>query len=59
MHRYPLGFARRPIRPPLMHDITPAAGPPAPLPWRQARQAVLLAEQAGVGDTDSGNLPPW
>jgi hypothetical protein len=56
VHRYPLGFARRPIRPPLMHDITPAGGEPARISWRQARQAVRLAEQTGAGDTGPGEL---
>lgn len=56
VHRYSVGFARRPIRPPLMHDISATDGPPARPSWRKARQAARLAEQTGTGDTDISEL---
>jgi hypothetical protein len=56
VHRYMLGFAGRPLRPPLFHDVTAARNPPQSMPWRRTMDALQLAEQTGVADTDSVEL---
>ena len=56
MHRYLLGFAGRPIRPPLFHDVTTARGRVDRMSWRQASDALQMAEQTGVADTDPMEL---
>jgi hypothetical protein len=56
VHRYMLGFAGRPIRPPLFHDVTSAHNPPQRMTKRQLMDALQLAEQTGVADTDPMEL---
>jgi hypothetical protein len=51
VHRYMLGFAGRPIRPPLFHDVTTAHNPPQRMTRRQLMDALQLAEQTGIADT--------
>lgn len=55
--RYMLGFGWRPIPPPLFRHVTPIHDTFTPkLSWRQARQALRLAEQTGAANSTHAEL---
>jgi hypothetical protein len=56
VHRYALAFLGRLIGPPLFHDVTAGHGSPQRMSRRQAMNALELAEQTGVADTDPMDL---